>query len=207
MKNSEGEPRKRPKELLEAGGEFLSGSPGSDESFALGLLFLAEIETATHPAAVSMASFYRREWLEKSLQAVRTDYNFFRRVAKILKAERKAPRADRAQHFVHLAYMRLYEDPNVDADKITKHDVKTMAKRWWAFSRLSHNGKISGSFQDTFDDESEKRIDGQIHFFPTLRWQGIWKRPEFAGLKDAKRGPKEGKTKAGKKASKTRHNG
>jgi hypothetical protein len=96
--------------------------------------------------------------------------------------------------------MELYKDPNLDAEDLTKAQLKTTTKRLWAFWRLSQEGKITGRFADTFEDEREKLIQEQIQFFPELRWPEILKRPEFAGFKDAKRGPKpKPKPKRGKR--------
>ncbi|HET9373845.1 MAG TPA: hypothetical protein VFO40_02665 [Chthoniobacterales bacterium] len=236
MKPKERKRRRLPDEFMRAWRDFNFGGPESEESVTLDLLNLSEIaETvATRPEledmvqdvvafaeieemakinqtaapesiGVHLAHFMGRPWIEKSLQAVRSaDYDFFRRIAKILETEHRDPRESaKTLHFVYLAYIWLYQNPNVDADEITKHEVQTMAKRWWAFSRL----KISGGFQDKFDDGREKLIAREIKlFFREPRWQEIWQRREFAGLKDATRGPKpkRGKTKAWKKASQNR---
>jgi hypothetical protein len=191
MKTSEHK-RREPLERLEmAYARFLHGSPGSDEDAAMSMIFWAQMEEITGiESAARIANNLRRWWLEKSLKAVRTDSDFFRRIAGFLEAEQREPRGNRALNYVYLAYMRLFQNPNVDVDEITKHDVETMAKRWWAFWRLSAAGKMTGSFEDSFGDEREELISREIKLLPKQRWQDIWKRPEFAALKDAKRGPK-----------------
>ena len=190
MKNSEYQRQKLREGLLRAWGEFLSGSPGSDEHAATSLLFLAEIEVLTHASAVRTANFLRTRWLEKSLQAARNDPDFFRRLAKLIETEQKEPRSSRAHYFALLACMRLCEDPSVDPETITKSQVKTMAQRWWAYSRLIRAGKIADRFHDQFDDERENLIAREINNLPKQRWQDIWKHPEFSSLRNATRGRK-----------------
>jgi hypothetical protein len=179
-------------EDLEAGWiELLQGPDASDEYCAMRLIFWSEVEAliAEEGSSDQTAIPFRRWWLEKSISAIWTDSDFFRRVALLLERERKEPRQNRAPYFAYLAYMRLYQDPANDPEQITKHQVKTLAQRWWAFRRLNHAYTIT-RFEEKFGDERDDLIEREIRLLPTQRWQDIWKLPGFAKLKDAPRGAK-----------------
>lgn len=185
---STGPRRKLPERLERAGIEYTFGSSDSDEDAAMSLLFWAQI---VEPIGLEwLKPGLCKWWIEKSLHAVRNDPDSFRRVAKAIEEEQKHPRRARAVYFAILAYTRLYEDPSVDPEKITKQQVEKLAKRWWAFLRLIRDRNITGDFQDNYNDEREKIIAREIKNLPKQRWQDIWKRPEFADLKNATRGRK-----------------
>jgi hypothetical protein len=184
--------RKLPEALYLAWSDHL-GRPGSDmEAAASASLWEAFEGTAKTESATGFISHLREEWLKKSLQALRTDPDFFRRLANLLEAERREPREDGWFYCAVMAYAKLYEDPSVDPETITKQQVEELANRWRAFWRLSRAGKIDGPFKDNFGEEQEallaREIIGVRQHQP--RWQGIWKHPVFSALKDARRGRK-----------------
>jgi hypothetical protein len=150
----------------------------------------AALEETETDSAKGFIDYLREEWLKKSLQALRDDLDFLRRVANILEAEQREPPEDTAHYCAVMAYIWLYEDPKVDPEEITKHQVQYLSQRWRAFQRLRRAGKINGPFMDNFGEEQETLLAREIKLLPQVRWRNEWKRPEFRRLKDAKRGRK-----------------
>jgi hypothetical protein len=206
--------RKLPEELLRACLE-LYGKPGSDEEAAASALLWAALdseapktvkssgmaernrvndgidamlqEVAKTEEARSFIDFLREEWLKKSLQALRTDLDFFRRLDK---AKQGPGRGKEALHYAILAYAQLYEDPSVDPDKITKLQVQKLAQHRWVFQQLTKDRKITASYSDDLSPEQERLLANAIEWLPQTRWQDIWKHPAFGTLKDAGGGRK-----------------
>jgi hypothetical protein len=171
----------------------LYGDPGSDQEAAASALVWATWEgTAKTNSVRSFIDRLREEWLEKSLEALRADPDFFRRLANILEAKQREPHQDTAHFWNVFAYSRLYENPLLDPAEITKKQVRELSRRYQAFWRLCRDGKIKDSFKDNFGPEQEALLAREIKLLPPVRWQNEWKRPEFKALKDAKRGRKPG---------------
>jgi hypothetical protein len=186
---TQGTTRKLPEELLRAYSD-LHGKPGSDMEAAGTARLWAALEGTETDSAKGFIDYLREEWLKTSLQALRDDLDFFRRLANNLEAEQWEPREDTAHYCAIMAYIWLYEDPKVEPEEITKLQVQDLSQRWRAFQRLRRAGKINGPFMDNFGEEQETLLAREIKLLPRTRWQNMWKRPEFRRLKDAKRGRK-----------------
>jgi hypothetical protein len=182
--------RKLPEKLYRAWSKHLGESSTDLEAATNASLWAASEGTAETESARGFISHLREEWLKTSLHALRKDPDFFRRLADLLEAEERQPREATALYCAVMEYVRLWEDLNVDPENITKQQVENLAKRRWAFWRLSKAEKIKGPFERNFGKEQEALLAKEVNLLPDTRWQDIWKRPEFAGLKDGKRGRK-----------------
>lgn len=193
MDNNQAKARRQiPEELQRALSETLQGAdPVEQAASTLESWPWYEEARDRNKIFADIADYSRDLWVQASLSAVRSgDIGFFRRVADAYQEEQRQPRTNRAIYFAQLAYAELYQDPNLDPEEIPKCDVRELAKRRWAFSRLAQAGKIAGGFERRFNDKRDRLIEAEVTLLPEVRWQEIWKRPEFSGLKKGKTGPK-----------------